>query len=129
MTHTKLPPKKCASEYEKSKPSEAFPFFNIFTHILKHIIRMTPFSELLHMHLTINPKISILIYLVRVHSVFVMKGNSIILGMVVVGSTKTDIDCFRFISQKFCSKPMFAALWSLYFSLYQVGQTFLWFQW
>lgn len=49
--------------------------------------------------------------------------------MVVVGSTQTDIDCFRFISQKFCSKPMFAALWSLYFSLYQVGQTFLWFQW
>ncbi|KAL0280572.1 UNVERIFIED_CONTAM: hypothetical protein PYX00_001831 [Menopon gallinae] len=34
-----------------------------------------------------------------------------------------------FISQKFCSLPIFAALWSLYYSLYQVGQTFLWFQW
>ncbi|XP_054269593.1 lipase maturation factor 2-like [Macrosteles quadrilineatus] len=34
-----------------------------------------------------------------------------------------------FVSQKFCNKPMFAALWSLYYSLYQVGQTFLWFQW
>lgn len=34
-----------------------------------------------------------------------------------------------FISQKFCSKPIFAALWSLYYSLYQVGQTFMWFQW
>ncbi|RZF35032.1 hypothetical protein LSTR_LSTR009624 [Laodelphax striatellus] len=34
-----------------------------------------------------------------------------------------------FISQKFCCKPIFAALWSLYYSLYQVGQTFMWFQW
>uniref|UniRef100_A0A1B6EIL8 Lipase maturation factor n=1 Tax=Cuerna arida TaxID=1464854 RepID=A0A1B6EIL8_9HEMI len=34
-----------------------------------------------------------------------------------------------FVSQKFCTKPMFAASWSLYYSLYQVGQTFLWFQW
>ncbi|XP_063217415.1 lipase maturation factor 2-like [Bacillus rossius redtenbacheri] len=34
-----------------------------------------------------------------------------------------------FVSQKFCTAPMFAGLWSLYFSLYQVGQTFMWFQW
>uniref|UniRef100_A0A1B6DGU2 Lipase maturation factor n=1 Tax=Clastoptera arizonana TaxID=38151 RepID=A0A1B6DGU2_9HEMI len=34
-----------------------------------------------------------------------------------------------FISQKFCSKPIFAAIWSLYYSLFQVGQTFMWFQW
>ncbi|XP_067008786.1 lipase maturation factor 2 isoform X2 [Anabrus simplex] len=34
-----------------------------------------------------------------------------------------------FISQKFCTTPMFAGLWSLYYSLYQVGQTFMWFQW
>ncbi|XP_014250285.1 lipase maturation factor 2-like [Cimex lectularius] len=34
-----------------------------------------------------------------------------------------------FISQKFCIKPVFSALWSLYYSLYQVGQTFMWFQW
>ncbi|GLG99407.1 Lipase maturation factor [Gryllus bimaculatus] len=33
------------------------------------------------------------------------------------------------ISQKFCTAPMFAGLWSLYYSLYQVGQTFMWFQW
>ncbi|CAH1405828.1 unnamed protein product [Nezara viridula] len=34
-----------------------------------------------------------------------------------------------FFSQKFCSKSTFTALWSLYYSLYQVGQTFMWFQW
>ncbi|PSN35844.1 Lipase maturation factor 2 [Blattella germanica] len=34
-----------------------------------------------------------------------------------------------FISQKFCTAPSFAGLWSLYYSLYQVGSTFLWFQW
>uniref|UniRef100_A0A224X8N7 Lipase maturation factor n=1 Tax=Panstrongylus lignarius TaxID=156445 RepID=A0A224X8N7_9HEMI len=34
-----------------------------------------------------------------------------------------------FVSQKCCTKPIFAALWSLYYSLYQVGQTFMWFQW
>ncbi|XP_049810816.1 lipase maturation factor 2-like [Schistocerca nitens] len=34
-----------------------------------------------------------------------------------------------FVSQKFCTAPTFAALWSLYYSLYQVGQTFMWFQW
>ncbi|KAJ8669667.1 hypothetical protein QAD02_000926 [Eretmocerus hayati] len=34
-----------------------------------------------------------------------------------------------FISQKFCSAPVFAALWVLYYSVYQVGQTFMWFQW
>lgn len=34
-----------------------------------------------------------------------------------------------FISQKFCSAIVFASLWSLYYSLYQVGQTFMWFQW
>lgn len=34
-----------------------------------------------------------------------------------------------FISQKFCTAPIFGALWSLYYSLYQVGQTFMWFQW
>ncbi|KDR11021.1 lipase maturation factor 2-like [Zootermopsis nevadensis] len=34
-----------------------------------------------------------------------------------------------FVSQKFCTAPSFAGLWSLYYSLYQVGQTFMWFQW
>lgn len=34
-----------------------------------------------------------------------------------------------FISQKYCVAPLFLALWSLYYSLYQVGQTFMWFQW
>lgn len=29
------------------------------------------------------------------------------------------------ISQKFCTIPLFAGLWSLYFSLYQIGQTFV----
>ncbi|CAH0546015.1 unnamed protein product [Brassicogethes aeneus] len=30
-----------------------------------------------------------------------------------------------FVSQKFCTIPLFAGLWSLYFSLYQIGQTFV----
>jgi len=34
-----------------------------------------------------------------------------------------------FIFQKSCNKVTFAGLWSLYYSLYQVGQTFMWFQW
>ncbi|BES88024.1 lipase maturation factor [Nesidiocoris tenuis] len=34
-----------------------------------------------------------------------------------------------FVSQKCCTKPIFSALWSLYYSLYQVGQTFMWYQW
>ncbi|XP_020283346.1 lipase maturation factor 2-like [Pseudomyrmex gracilis] len=34
-----------------------------------------------------------------------------------------------FVSQKFCIVPVFAGLWSLYYSLYQIGQTFMWFQW
>nr|XP_018910530.1 PREDICTED: lipase maturation factor 2-like [Bemisia tabaci] len=34
-----------------------------------------------------------------------------------------------FVSQKCCCKPVFAALWSLYYSLFQVGQTFMWYQW
>ncbi|KAJ9576239.1 hypothetical protein L9F63_006901 [Diploptera punctata] len=34
-----------------------------------------------------------------------------------------------FVSQKFCTAPSFAGLWSLYYSLYQVGSTFMWFQW
>ncbi|KAI5739305.1 hypothetical protein M8J77_017595 [Diaphorina citri] len=34
-----------------------------------------------------------------------------------------------FVSQKFCCKPNFFALWSLYYSLFQVGQTFMSFQW
>ncbi|CAH1155261.1 unnamed protein product [Phaedon cochleariae] len=29
------------------------------------------------------------------------------------------------ISQKFCTIPLFAGLWSLYFSLFQIGQTFV----
>lgn len=36
---------------------------------------------------------------------------------------------FRFISQKFCIAFVFALLWLLYYSLYQIGQTFMWFQW
>ncbi|XP_058804278.1 lipase maturation factor 2-like [Phymastichus coffea] len=36
---------------------------------------------------------------------------------------------FGFVSQKFCSAPVFAGLWSFYYSIYQVGQTFMWFQW
>nr|XP_022920242.1 lipase maturation factor 2-like [Onthophagus taurus] len=34
-----------------------------------------------------------------------------------------------FISQKMCTIPLYAALWSLYFSLYQVGQVFVTSQW
>ncbi|KAL0116070.1 hypothetical protein PUN28_011138 [Cardiocondyla obscurior] len=34
-----------------------------------------------------------------------------------------------FISQKFCTAITFAGLWSLYYSLYQIGQTFMFFQW
>ncbi|CAL7934808.1 unnamed protein product [Xylocopa violacea] len=34
-----------------------------------------------------------------------------------------------FLSQKFCIALVFAALWSLYYSMYQIGQTFMWFQW
>ncbi|GLV46648.1 uncharacterized protein CBL_11509 [Carabus blaptoides fortunei] len=34
-----------------------------------------------------------------------------------------------FVSQKFCTVPTLAGLWSLYFSLYQVGQTFMSTQW
>ncbi|KAF5276754.1 hypothetical protein FQR65_LT16204 [Abscondita terminalis] len=30
-----------------------------------------------------------------------------------------------FVSQKFCTLPLFAGLWSLYFSIYQVGQVFV----
>nr|CAD7577158.1 unnamed protein product [Timema californicum] len=35
----------------------------------------------------------------------------------------------KFISQKFCTVPILFGLWSLYYSLYQVGQTFMWYQW
>jgi len=34
-----------------------------------------------------------------------------------------------FVSQKFCTIPLFAGLWSLYFSLVQVGQVFVTSQW
>ncbi|KYN16356.1 PREDICTED: lipase maturation factor 2-like [Trachymyrmex cornetzi] len=34
-----------------------------------------------------------------------------------------------FVSQKFCIAPVFVGLWSLYYSLYQIGQTFMLFQW
>ncbi|XP_018403720.1 PREDICTED: lipase maturation factor 2-like [Cyphomyrmex costatus] len=34
-----------------------------------------------------------------------------------------------FVSQKFCLAPVFAGLWLLYYSLYQIGQTFMFFQW
>ncbi|XP_011865259.1 PREDICTED: lipase maturation factor 2-like [Vollenhovia emeryi] len=34
-----------------------------------------------------------------------------------------------FITQKFCIAPVFVGLWSLYYSLYQIGQTFMFFQW
>lgn len=34
-----------------------------------------------------------------------------------------------FVAQRFCTKSTFTALWSLYYSVYQVGQTFMWFQW
>lgn len=34
-----------------------------------------------------------------------------------------------FVKQSFCTAPTFAILWTLYFSLYQVGQTFMEFQW
>ncbi|CAK9830486.1 Lipase maturation factor 2 [Anthophora retusa] len=34
-----------------------------------------------------------------------------------------------FVSQRFCIALVFALLWSLYYSLYQIGQTFMWFQW
>lgn len=34
-----------------------------------------------------------------------------------------------FVKQSFCTAPLFAALWALYFSLHQVGQTFMEYQW
>lgn len=34
-----------------------------------------------------------------------------------------------FVLQSFCVTGVFAILWSLYYSLYQIGQTFMWFQW
>ncbi|XP_024893963.1 lipase maturation factor 2-like [Temnothorax curvispinosus] len=34
-----------------------------------------------------------------------------------------------FVTQKFCIGPVFAGLWTLYYSLYQIGQTFMFFQW
>ncbi|XP_076672338.1 lipase maturation factor 2 [Andrena cerasifolii] len=34
-----------------------------------------------------------------------------------------------FVSQRFCIAVVFALLWSIYYSLYQIGQTFMWFQW
>ncbi|XP_076297580.1 lipase maturation factor 2 [Lasioglossum baleicum] len=34
-----------------------------------------------------------------------------------------------FISQRVCITLVFALLWMLYYSLYQIGQTFMWFQW
>ncbi|XP_066594651.1 lipase maturation factor 2-like [Prorops nasuta] len=34
-----------------------------------------------------------------------------------------------FVSQKFCIMPVFGILWALYFSLYQIGQVFMWYQW
>ncbi|EEB19962.1 conserved hypothetical protein [Pediculus humanus corporis] len=34
-----------------------------------------------------------------------------------------------FLSVKFNIAPTFISLWSFYYSLYQVGQTFMWFQW
>ena len=36
---------------------------------------------------------------------------------------------FEFLYQKICNGLTFFALWSFYISLYQVGQTFLHFQW
>ncbi|XP_071440324.1 lipase maturation factor 2-like [Hetaerina americana] len=33
------------------------------------------------------------------------------------------------VSQKFCNAMTFTLMWVLYYSLYQVGQTFMWFQW
>lgn len=34
-----------------------------------------------------------------------------------------------FMSERFCVALIFGVLWALYYSLYQVGQTFMWFQW
>ncbi|KAG7213802.1 hypothetical protein KM043_003019 [Ampulex compressa] len=34
-----------------------------------------------------------------------------------------------FVSQDFCNSFVFAVLWASYYSLYQIGQTFMWFQW
>ncbi|KAK3928755.1 Lipase maturation factor 2 [Frankliniella fusca] len=34
-----------------------------------------------------------------------------------------------FVRQSFCTAPTFAILWALYFSLHQVGQTFMEYQW
>ncbi|XP_008550546.1 lipase maturation factor 2 [Microplitis demolitor] len=39
------------------------------------------------------------------------------------------ISFLGFISQRFCTWPIFMALWSLYYSLYQVGQVFMQYQW
>ncbi|XP_076174887.1 lipase maturation factor 2 [Ptiloglossa arizonensis] len=34
-----------------------------------------------------------------------------------------------FVSQRFCIALVFSLLWSLYYSVYQIGQTFMWYQW
>ncbi|XP_014237440.1 lipase maturation factor 2-like [Trichogramma pretiosum] len=33
------------------------------------------------------------------------------------------------VSQKLCTAPVFFLLWSFYYSIYQIGKTFMWFQW
>lgn len=41
----------------------------------------------------------------------------------------TLISFLGFISQRFCISPVFLLLWSLYFSIYQIGQVFVQYQW
>nr|CAD7409137.1 unnamed protein product [Timema cristinae] len=45
------------------------------------------------------------------------------------GQVHKTLSFTEFTSQKFCTVPILFGLWSLYYSLYQVGQTFMWYQW
>ncbi|XP_034244722.1 lipase maturation factor 2-like [Thrips palmi] len=49
--------------------------------------------------------------------------------MDVLALAGTGLGLAGFVKQSFCTAPVFAILWALYFSLCQVGQTFMEFQW
>lgn len=49
--------------------------------------------------------------------------------MDVLALAGTGLGLSGFVKQSFCTAPVFAVLWVLYFSLCQVGQTFMEFQW
>ncbi|KAK0163832.1 hypothetical protein PV328_002522 [Microctonus aethiopoides] len=47
----------------------------------------------------------------------------------VVALLGTLISFLGFISQRFCISPVFVLLWTFYYSMYQVGQVFVQYQW